>query len=76
MALPLLIFAAIGGEIGMFLIGCLIFTVVVWAGMQIGQRNDEMKRLKEQNEKLLKKQKNHDAEIKYLQKKVYPDEEE
>ncbi len=72
----LLILAAIGTEIGKFLLGFLIFCGVVWIGMLIGQRNDEMKRLKRENEELARKQKYQDAHIRHLQKKAYPDEEE
>ncbi len=76
MAVTILILAAIGSEIGKFLIGCLIFGGVIWVGMLIGQRNDDIKRLKRENEELTKKQKYHDAHIRHLQKKAYPDEEE
>lgn len=74
-AVTILILAAIGSEIGKFLIGCLIFGGVVWVGMLIGQRNDEMKRLKRENEELKKKQKYNDAHIRHLQKKDFWDEE-
>ncbi len=70
-AIIILILATIGTEIGKLLIGCLIFGVVVWAGMLLGQRNDEMKRLKRENKELEKKQKYQDTHIRLLQKKQY-----
>lgn len=76
MTFTLFILGSIGGEIGKFLLGCLIFCGVVWVGMLITGRNDEMKRLKEQNDELRKKQKHQDAQIKYYQKKDFPEEEE